>query len=128
MKVHEILKTIARKIYEKKGEDLIIIDVRERFPLADYFIIASGTSERHINSLCLFIQEELSSLGKEPEGVEGYPESRWVLMDYGEVILHLFLPDLRRFYDLEGLWIDMPFLKYNPDEDEIVEVRRVRKK
>jgi ribosome-associated protein len=128
MKPEEILKTIARKIYEKKGEDLIIIDVRERFPFADYFIIASGTSERHINSLCLFIQEELSSGGKEPEGIEGYPESKWVLMDYGEVILHLFLPEVRRFYDLEGLWIDMPFLKYNPDEDEIVELRKVRKK
>jgi len=128
LKPEEIVKTIAKKIYEKKGEDLVIIDVRERFPFADYFIIASGTSERHINSLCLFVQEELLSLGKEPDGIEGYPGSRWILMDYGEVILHLFLPDVRRFYDLEGLWIDMPFLKYNPDEDEIVEVRRVRKK
>ncbi len=126
MKVDDVVKTIAKKIYEKKGEDLIIIDVRERFPFADYFVIASGTSERHIESLCLFIQEELSPLGIYPEGIEGYPGSRWILMDYGDVILHLFLPDVRRFYDLEGLWIDMPFFKYDPEKDEIIEIRRIK--
>lgn len=128
MEIEVLLKMIVKKIYEKNGEDVAIIDMRERFPFAEYFVIASGTSERHINSLCLFLLEELSSLGKEPEGIEGYPESRWILMDYGDVILHLFLPDVRRFYDLEGLWIDMPFLTYDRCEDKLVEVRRIRKK
>lgn len=128
MKTDELLRIIAKKIHEKKGEDILIIDVRERFPLADYFLIASGTSERHVGSLCLYLDEELSALGYPPQSIEGYPESRWILMDCGDIIVHLFLPEVRRFYDLEGLWIDMPFLRYNPEEERILEVRRVKRK
>lgn len=75
---------------------------------ADYFIVASGTSRRHVQALAEHLDEVLSAAGIEPLGREGLEEGSWILLDYNDVIIHLFLQPLREFYDLEALWAEAP--------------------
>jgi len=92
-------------ITDKKGEDVLLLDLRGLSILTDYFVICSGTSERQLGALLDAIRETTKkSLGIRPLHVEGEPDSGWILMDYGSVVVHLFAPELRAFYDLEGLW------------------------
>lgn len=89
---------------EKKAESLDIIDLRDRTLIADYFVICSGTSNTHIKALAdaLLIDGKIEGLVK--DRVEGYSEAKWVLVDYGDVVVHIFAPEEREFYDIESLW------------------------
>lgn len=90
---------------DKKGEDVVLLDIRGVSPFADYFVIGSGTSERQVRALVAGVQEATKTEHhRRPSSVEGHAEAGWVLMDYGEVIVHLFSPDKRAYYNLEGLW------------------------
>ena len=89
---------------EKKAKDLIILNVRELSAFADYFIICSGTSDRQVRAVAAAIQENLKKEGILPLGVEGEDAGRWILLDYDDVIIHVFLESARTFYDLERLW------------------------
>ena len=94
-------------IAEKKGEDVLLLDIRSLSPFTDYFVIGSGTSDRQLRALVEGLQDVMRSQHKRrPLSVEGRAESGWVLMDYGDVIVHLFSPDKRAYYNLEGLWHD----------------------
>ncbi len=73
---------------------------------ADYFIVCSGTSHRQVLALAQYLQEALAKAGVKPLGVEGLEEGNWVLLDYNDVVIHIFLHPLREFYDLEGLWAE----------------------
>ncbi len=99
---------IARLILDKKGERVVILDIKDLSTVADYLVICSGGSERHIQAMATWIGEELEKTGESPLGVEGLPEGRWVLMDYNDVVVHLFLEEVRTFYNLEGLWAEAP--------------------
>lgn len=90
---------------DKKGQDVVLLDIRGVSAFADYFVIGSGTSERQLRALMDGVQEA-SKKGhhRRPSSVEGHAEAGWVLMDYGDVIVHLFSPDKRAYYNLEGLW------------------------
>lgn len=103
-----LARRLAQLVLDKKGEDLVILDVRDRASYADFILIASARSARHVQGLADYIEEELFKEGIEPLGVEGKSEGQWVLMDYGDVVLHLFFEPVREVYDLEGLWIDAP--------------------
>lgn len=89
---------------EGKAEDIVLLDVSEVTILADYFVICSAGSQRQIQALADNISRELKEGVGRPLGVEGEPESGWVLVDYGDVILHIFMPEVRRLYDLEEFW------------------------
>jgi len=90
---------------DKKGEDILLLDITGLSVLTDYFIICSGTTERQLSALSSSVRQEVKkALAIFPLHVEGEPSSGWVLMDYGSVVVHLFAPELRAFYDLEGLW------------------------
>jgi ribosome-associated protein len=91
---------------EKKAKDLLILDLKGLTDVADYFILASGTSERHVRTIADFIEEGMKGLGIRPYSMEGYNEGRWVIIDYQNVIVHVFLEPLRELYDLESLWIE----------------------
>ncbi len=99
---------IAQAIVDTKGTDVVVLDVRGKASYADYLVIASGDSERMVNALAEGVEDKLRPEGKKPIGREGEQTGNWVLLDYGEVLAHLFLADARGFYDLEGLWADAP--------------------
>lgn len=92
---------------DKKGEDVLLLDIQEISILADYFVIASTTSERQARAIVDGIKQETKeAFGTSPLRVEGEPATGWVVMDYGDVLVHLFDPAARAYYDLEDLWRD----------------------
>lgn len=102
----QLAKHICEYLSSKKGEDIVLIDVREKTTLCDYFIVASGRSTQQVKSLCENLEEKLSSEGIEPKRTEGVRDGRWGVMDYGDVIVHVFNDESRLFYHLERLWED----------------------
>ncbi len=102
-------RTCGRFLYRKLAEDVRVVDVRKALPVADYFVLATGTSERHVRSLAYDLMDEMEKRGYELLGHEGIDEGRWALLDYGDVVIHLFTRELRTFYDVEGLWADCEF-------------------
>jgi ribosome-associated protein len=100
----------ASLLVEHKAEKLLILHVGPLVSYADYFLLASGHSTRHVQAMAEFLREEMGKRGMRPLGVEGVAEGTWALLDYNEVIVHIFHDPIRHFYDLEGLWADAPRL------------------
>ncbi len=94
----------VRAADSKKALDIRLLDLREITTFADYFIVASGANQRQIQAIADEVQLQLKQTGKLPLGVEGYDRAEWVLLDYGDFIVHIFSPAARAFYDLERLW------------------------
>lgn len=99
----------------KKAEDVLIFDVRRLTFIADFFVICNGSNKRQLQSIAREMELKLHSHGIHGVGIEGYTDGRWILMDYGDVVIHLFDRESRRFYDLELLWGDAPKLLWKPD-------------
>jgi ribosome-associated protein len=103
-------KEMARLAYEaledKKGEDIQIIDIKDISSIADYFIIANGSNSSQVDALVDSVMERLSRNGYEPKRVEGVRSASWILMDYGDVVVHVFSKEDRLFYNLERIWRD----------------------
>lgn len=103
-------KEIARNAFmfldEKKAQDIKVIDISKISVIADYFIIAGGSNERQVKALADNVEEKLGKAGVIPKSIEGYHNANWILMDYGDVIIHVFNQDDRLFYDLERIWMD----------------------
>jgi ribosome-associated protein len=93
---------------EKKATEVVLLNMGEVTSYTDYFLICSGKSDRQVQAIAQRILEVLEKRGFFPLGLEGTREGKWVLMDYGDVVAHIFLEPVRRFYDLEGLWMDAP--------------------
>ena len=93
---------------EKKATDIVLLKVEGIVSYADYFLICAGRSDRQVQAIVQSIEAELKKRGHRALGVEGLSQGRWVLIDYGDVIVHVFQESIRRFYDLEGLWIEAP--------------------
>jgi ribosome-associated protein len=91
---------------EAKAEDVILLDVRKATYLADYFVICTATSDRHLTALSDRLREQVKAEGELPNHVEGTTDSGWVLVDYGHVIVHIFSAALREFYHLERVWTE----------------------
>jgi ribosome-associated protein len=107
-RARELARRMAQLLLDKKASDVVILDVRGMTSYADYFVIASAESDRQVSAMAENVQVQLKQ-GPEPLrpiGTEGLETGQWVLLDYGEVVAHLFLTDLRAHYDLEGLWAD----------------------
>jgi ribosome-associated protein len=96
----------AKTAQEKKGDNIVILDVGSLTPLADFFVLCSAGSQRQVLAITDAIDESLSSHGINPLSVEGRENALWVLMDYGDVIVHVFKREVGEFYDLERLWGD----------------------
>ena len=97
---------IAKILDKKKAQDVRVLKVESLTVLTDYFVIASGTSTTQVGALADEVEYELSQKGIEPYTTEGFDSKKWVLLDYYSVIEHIFLPNTRRYYDLEHLWAD----------------------
>lgn len=106
METAEKLKLITDALEDKKGADIVTIDVREKTGLCDYFVICSGRSTPQVKALCDNVEEKLKKLDVLKLRTDGYSEGRWIVMDYGDIIVHLFQDQQRLFYHLERLWQD----------------------
>ena len=102
----KMVKLALKALDEKKGKDVKVIDIREVSVIADYFIIASAANENQVQAMMDSVEETLGRAGLEPRQVEGNKNSSWVLMDYGDLIVHIFDEENRLFYDLERIWRD----------------------
>ena len=102
----EIVKTAFKALDEKKAVDIKIIDISNVSVIADYFIIAGANNERQVQALAENVEEALGRAGLSPKGVEGFGTANWILMDYTDVIIHIFNQEQRLFYDLERIWTE----------------------
>ena len=102
----QLAKLCVKAALEKKAADPLILDVRKLCSFADFFVILSGRSTRHVQGLAEAVEEELRSKRVSTSKSEGLKEGSWVLLDYGDVIVHIFYAETRKFYDIEGLWHD----------------------
>lgn len=100
------LDSYIQAVLGKKAEAVVVLDVRGLTSIADTFIICSGRSNRQVSAIADHVERFLKQQGIRPLSVEGRKEGLWVLMDYGDVIIHVFYEETRSFYDLEGLWVD----------------------
>jgi ribosome-associated protein len=103
----ELALAAAETAHENRGVDIVVLDLRAVTPMFDYFVIATGASRRQLHAISEEIDHRLEQgLGDRRMGIEGYTESRWILLDYGSVVVHLFDEETRKFYALEDLWTD----------------------
>lgn len=102
----EMAKLACKALDEKKALDIKIIDIAEVSTIADYFIIASGTNQNQVQAMVDNVDEKLGKAGYAPKQIEGTRSSSWILMDYGDLIVHVFDEENRLFYDLERIWRD----------------------
>lgn len=103
---HDLAKAISELAMDKKAEDIVIMDMREIAGFTDYFVIMTGNSDIHIKTLCDHIEKEMSRHKVRIWHKEGYENLKWVLMDYIDVVVHIFDSQTRAYYDLETLWAD----------------------
>ncbi len=106
MAERELAKTIATVLDDKKALQINVVEINEISSLADYFVIATGTSNTHVKALADEVEMKLKEQGVMPMSIEGYSSNAWVLLDYGHVVVHVFTPEGREFYDLDRLWRD----------------------
>ena len=102
----KMLEVIYHTLDERKGEHIEIIDISEISVMADYFVIVNASNENHLQALVDHLDEKLSRLGYKLHSQEGHKRSNWILMDYGDVIVHLFDRESREFYSLDRIWSD----------------------
>ena len=106
-KISELTKVVIQTLDDNKAEDIISIDLKDKSSMADYMIIASGTSSRHIQALSEQVLNKLKNNGVEGSRIEGKDSSEWKLVDGIDLIIHIFHPEKRKFYELEKIWSEL---------------------
>jgi ribosome-associated protein len=117
---------VSRFALERKAYDLVVMEVGDLTSIADYFIVCSGRSDRQVQSIAQGIEENLRGMGVRPHSVEGAARGQWLLMDFFDVIVHIFYEPVREFYDLEGLWSDAPRAQLPEPYATLVKEFRIR--
>ena len=107
-----IAKKIAELAQDKKAQDIVVLDMRSSVNFCDYFVICSGTSDRHVHAIAEGIEEGLAKINQPCNHVQGLRESLWVVFDMGDIITHIFQTQSRGFYQLEHLWQDAPIVPW----------------
>lgn len=105
-KSKEMTQLTIKALEDKKANDIRVIDITGVSVIADYFVIASGSSTNQVQAMSDNVQETLGRAGYEPRQIEGYGSASWILMDYNDIIIHIFSEESRMFYDLERIWRD----------------------
>ena len=112
MDAKEIAITCAKIADEKKARDIVILDVDKISSITDYFVICSAINERQLHAIADEIDKQMKKISVMKFGMEGYREAKWVLIDYGDFIVHIFEKEIRGYYDLELLWGDAPKIEW----------------
>lgn len=99
-----MLETVLKSLDDSQAADIVSVNLEHQADFADYMVIASGRSSRHVSSIAKRLAEELTQIGAAPLGVEGATVGDWVLVDAGEIVIHIFRPEVRGFYALEKMW------------------------
>lgn len=111
-----VARTAAQALYDKKAEDIAVLDLTVLSDVSDYFVIATGLNNRQVDALVDEVEEKVvKACGEKPISIEGRDERAWILMDYGSVVVHVFTPEARDYYRLEKLWGDAPRLELELD-------------
>lgn len=105
-------------LFDRKAEDVVLLDLRSVSGATDFFLIATGRSDTHVSAIGDHVVDELKKEGARPYGVEGMRGGRWVLIDYVDFVVHVFHPAAREFYQLERLWGDAPVYELSPQQQE----------
>jgi len=108
LETEEGVTIAAHAASDKKATDLVVLDLRKAASFTEYFLICTGASTRQVQAISNAVEEALLKSAKRPLHIEGYSSAEWILLDYGDFIVHVFGPASRRFYDLERLWRDAP--------------------
>lgn len=117
----ELAIMAARVADDKKAQDVVILDVGSVLAITDLFVVATGTSDRHVRTIAEEIQDQFKHLySRSPLRVEGKDDARWVLLDYGDFIVHVFLEEARNYYDLERLWSDVAKVAWQEAKDVVL--------
>lgn len=106
LELNNIIYCVHKAINKRSGDNIVVLDIKKVSPICDYFIIASGTSARQVKLIVDEIQNELSKQDVDLLRREGYDSGRWVLLDYGDIVIHIFHEEERKFYNIEGIWKD----------------------
>jgi ribosome-associated protein len=124
-----LLKSVIKGIFEKQGQDVLKIDLRKiENRIADYFVICHGASKTQVDSISYSVEDTArKEAGEKPIHVEGQENCFWVLVDYGDVVVHIFQEEYRNFYSLESLWADAVVEKLNDVKTEVVKKKVVKK-
>lgn len=115
----DAVKNAAHAASAKKATDLVLLDLRTIVSFTEFFLICTGASTRQVQAISNAIEETLRASGKRPLHIEGYSSAEWILLDYGDFIVHVFSPASRRFYDLERLWRDAPLIEIKDVDGEL---------
>lgn len=101
-----MLRTAYKALDDKKAYDIKILDIKKISSIADYMVIADGTNKNQVQAMCDAVTEEMGKAGFLSKSIEGYSEGGWILLDYYDIIIHIFSDEARRFYDIERIWSD----------------------
>lgn len=118
MNNEDLARHVVRAADDKRAEDILMIDMREVSIIADYFVICEASNERQVQAIARGIKEDAEEIGINVNRMEGFEQARWILIDLGDVVCHVFHYEERKHYNLERLWGDAPIVPINLDEDE----------
>jgi ribosome-associated protein len=104
----ELVLSLCEILYNKKAQDILAIHVADKTIIADWFIICSGRAVPQVKALCDEVEDKAPALGLSLRRKEGYPEGRWIVLDYASILVHVFIPEERKYYNMERLWMDDP--------------------
>jgi ribosome-associated protein len=114
----QLARTAARAIDDKKGEDIVIFAVGDVLAITEYFVISSASNRRLVRTLVEGVEEDVRTrFGRSPLRVEGLAETQWVLMDYGDIVVHVFSDEMRAYYEIERLYRDVPKIEWQEPEE-----------
>ncbi|MDI6729404.1 MAG: ribosome silencing factor [Thermodesulfovibrionales bacterium] len=105
----------AQAALDKKAKDMVVLELKDLTIIADYFVVCSGESTTQVKAIVENVEKKLREYGQKPMGIEGLNTARWVLMDYGDVIVHVFEEETRAYYELEKFWLDAPRIPFEKE-------------
>jgi ribosome-associated protein len=122
MKARELAMQAMEAALEKKALEPVLLEVSGQSSYTDYILLLSGRSDRHVQAVADAVHESLKNAGARPLGIEGKKDGQWTLLDFGDVVVHVFYHPVREFYDLEGLWVDAPRVPIDVPADARLQV------